>query len=361
MSSPTLILVRETWSHMASVSGFDPLFGALEKQGQNTQDVFVPRVNTPGLAGQVAGKLNRLWSAPVKAPAPSPFVEARHERLGNEVLVQAKQNPDALVMLSAAENQYSGVLAAAPQSVKSRLVLFLHQPPSWHRLHWRDPAALRGVGALVSLCDEQAAYLKTQTDAPVLKIAHGVDSEFFAPGAAISSNKSRLLFVGQWLRDFETLYKSMEVIWASHPEVELDCVVPMDARVHPAMLQLARNPRVRWHAGLSVERLKELYQQATLLFLPVIDSTANNAVVEAMASGLPVVSTNVGGMPDYVSESCGILCPAGNARNHAAAALAMLSEPDDLFQLRRKACRTYAEVTLNWNRIAEGLMTSLKK
>lgn len=40
-----------------------------------------------------------------------------------------------------------------------------------------------------------------------------------------------------------------------------------------------------------------------------------NVVIEAMAHGLPVVATAVGGLPDFVTEDCGILVPAGDAES----------------------------------------------
>src|SRR5207249_4816523 len=62
------------------------------------------------------------------------------------------------------------------------------------------------------------------------------------------------------------------------------------------------------------------------------------SVLEAMACGLPVVSTNVGGMP-YLLEGgrTGLLTPPGNVEAMANAVIRLLREPELALRLARNA------------------------
>jgi glycosyltransferase involved in cell wall biosynthesis len=51
-------------------------------------------------------------------------------------------------------------------------------------------------------------------------------------------------------------------------------------------------------------------------------------ILEAMAAGLPVVSTAVGGVPEILPETVGWLCPAGDAARLAETMLAAAASPD---------------------------------
>jgi glycosyltransferase involved in cell wall biosynthesis len=75
------------------------------------------------------------------------------------------------------------------------------------------------------------------------------------------------------------------------------------------------------HAGrmrpmISETELVGLYRSADILFLPVINATANNAILKALACGTPVISTLVGGVPDYVNDESGWLLPVGDVVGH---------------------------------------------
>ncbi|OYW75695.1 MAG: hypothetical protein B7Z37_12095 [Verrucomicrobia bacterium 12-59-8] len=354
--------VRETWGHMSAVSGFDALFTALK--AQHSAEVcdlpLPPEPPAPGMGRRLYAKARRLAGLErPAASAPSPFVGLRHEKAAVKLLRFLREHPSALALLSAGENQLGATLCQAPEELQQRLVVCFHQPPSWHRLHWQQPATYGRLGGIITLCEEQRAFFEGQTNRPVLKINHGVDLSFFRPGSATPSVSPRLLFVGQWLRDFTTLAESMELIWQWRLDVTLDCVVPRGARNSDALMRLARDQRVRWHAGLSAEELRSLYQNATLLFLPVVDATANNAVIEALASGLPVVSSDAGGLQDYLPTECGLLAQSYNAKAHADAVRSLISTPVAMAAARQK-CREQAITHLDWQQIAGDLWRNLR-
>jgi glycosyltransferase involved in cell wall biosynthesis len=355
-----LILVREGFSHMSAVSGFDPLFQHLDRMIDEAESLHVDQTTLTQLhrsrLQRVIRKLSRQHN-PITGfdpnSCPSPFSNELHHLIGLLLLEKLSATPDAKAVLAFAENQYVGCLAKAPADVRSRLIVCMHQPPSWYRLNWRNRQCLDGLGGIACLSDELAVYMRSLTSSHVFTVRHGVVLDFFKPSDEPSSSTViKLLAVGQWLRDFETLAKAFEIINASIPSVQLDCVIPRFARTSEHLLRLARFPNVRWHSDLSPVQLRSLYQEATLLFLPLVDATANNTIVEALACGLPIIASAVGGIPEYVQEPFGKLCRAGDPDDHAQATITKLLDSDGLVLSKQKA-RAFAEAQLDWSAITE--------
>jgi glycosyltransferase involved in cell wall biosynthesis len=76
------------------------------------------------------------------------------------------------------------------------------------------------------------------------------------------------------------------------------------------------------------EEAPEIYRASHLLLHTKYNDPCPTVPIEAMASGLPVVGTRSGGMPELVSDSCGVLVTveqgwscdrAGNSRDLADA------------------------------------------
>lgn len=355
-----LIYVRENWHHMASVSGYDGLFQAISKRN-DLEVIALDAEIDPKPAGLIAKVQRHLRIRSHNeiniSDAPTHTKKPRFENLGKRLIEQLEANPDAHGLVASGESHFGNTLSSADTSIRARLSLCLHQPPAWHRLKGWDPKIYDGLSSIICVSDSLTQFMRQF--APNTKIhthLHGVNTTFFTPEPA-SQNESanRLLFVGLWLRDFDCLAQSMQKIWIQKPDTTLDCVIPLNARDHSAIYRLASDHRVRWHAQLDAQALRTLYQQADLLFMPVIDATANNGIVEALACGLPIVSTATGGMPEYVLPEFGKLAPYADSDAHAATVIDCLESPDWL-RAAQSAARKFAENTLNWDSIADNII-----
>jgi glycosyltransferase involved in cell wall biosynthesis len=94
--------------------------------------------------------------------------------------------------------------------------------------------------------------------------------------------------------------------------------------------ELGIGPQVHFTGKLDSGEMAELYRQATLCLNTALADNMPNSVLEALASGLPVVSTNVGGVPYLVEhEKTAVLVEPGDASGMTEA-MARVIEDDAL-------------------------------
>nr|WP_157866639.1 glycosyltransferase family 4 protein [Aromatoleum aromaticum] len=74
-----------------------------------------------------------------------------------------------------------------------------------------------------------------------------------------------------------------------------------------------------------------------LFLFPSLHENLSNALIEAMAHGLPAIATDVGGNTEVVARGGGILVPPGNAIELATAIARLLREPDFCMELAQQA------------------------
>jgi len=96
--------------------------------------------------------------------------------------------------------------------------------------------------------------------------------------------------------------------------------------------------------------IADIYQESDLFVLPSFNEGMSNALLEAMASGLPVISTDTGGTSELIDGN-GILIQKGNSNEIAQAISKVMDDPETLMQMGFKS-REIAE-TMSWEAVAE--------
>ena len=206
-----------------------------------------------------------------------------------------------------------------------KLVASYHYPPDKLR-GAVSPAALRSLDGVILVASNQRETVEQlATTDKIFVIPHHIDCSFFAPEAGPAPDRPSLVFAGAHLRDFDCLQAAWSEITAARKDVQLDLVAP------PAFhARFADLPNVTCHSGIDDEALLGLYRKASLGLMPLLDCTAVNSVLEMMATGLPMVASDVGGVRDYLDEEGAALVPARDPNALAHAVLALLESPEAL-------------------------------
>jgi glycosyltransferase involved in cell wall biosynthesis len=141
----------------------------------------------------------------------------------------------------------------------------------------------------------------------------------------------RLLFVGR-LAAVKGLPILLEAVAMLRPEFDLELILAGDG-AERAMLSarsraLGIEDRVRFRGYQSPAQVQGLLREADVFVLPSFAEGVPVVLMEAMAAGVPVVATQVAGIPELVEhERTGLLVPPGDARLIAEQVARVLDDP----------------------------------
>jgi glycosyltransferase involved in cell wall biosynthesis len=130
------------------------------------------------------------------------------------------------------------------------------------------------------------------------------------------------------VKDQAMLLRAFGAVVAARPDVDLLLVGdgPLRGDLEGLARDLGVGPRVRF-LGVRFD-VPDLLRAADVFALTSVSEAASLTLLEAMASGLPVVVTDVGGNPEIVRAGVdGLLVPRGDDRAAAAAFLRLLDDP----------------------------------
>lgn len=241
---------------------------------------------------------------------------------------------------------------------------------SWleHRKYRWYQRTFEAATALTTWCQWAKDSLVQDYGVPEGKITvipPGVDMERWSFGkertgqpARQHEGKFRLLFVGG---DFPRK-GGPHLVEAFTKHLAASCTLDIVTKDKQAAESLRGVEGITVHMGLTANSpaLVGLYANADLFVFPTLADCLPIAVMEAMAAGLPVVSTDVGALREEVDANVnGLVVPPRNAEAVAAAVQTLIADPVRLASMG-VASRALAEQRFDARRNYNAILTLLK-
>jgi glycosyltransferase involved in cell wall biosynthesis len=229
------------------------------------------------------------------------------------------------------------------------VVATYHQPPDIFNEVFKKPLHINKLDAAIVtspvLIDTLSEYIDRKR---IFFVPLAIDTGVYSPADEPRFQEQKTcLFAGNWLRDFETMRKVVEQL-------------KNDRHIKFQIITFENNwkifeglKNVELLSKLTFEDYLEKFRNASLMVIPFKDCTSNLAILEAMACGLPIITTDVGGIRDYVSTSFTILNKKGDDKAIASAIVDLIDDDSQLETMSRNA-RSHSE-NFDWKVVSNTL------
>ncbi len=228
----------------------------------------------------------------------------------------------------------------------------------WLRPTWRNASAV--VANSRGLYDLAKAF---DSGVDILIVPNGVDATEFLPTEHDWSSP-RLLSVGRvvYQKGYDVAVRALAELKGLTWEWSIVGDGPFLPDLHRMTQEYGLNDRIKFLGWRTVEQVKEQYARANIFLHPSRHEGMPNAVLEAMASELPVVATRISGNEDLVVENeTGLLVPVEDAGALGETLKRIMEETPERRKEMARAGRRRIEGSFGWMRVAEQYEAILKK
>ncbi len=146
-------------------------------------------------------------------------------------------------------------------------------------------------------------------------------------GSPVQRDKNLILFIGRdyFRKGLLTLIRALPLVLKEIPGARVIVIGPEPLHSRLAAKFLSRNLPIEFINGLSQKDIKEYLYRANVFVLPSEIEASGIVLLEAMAAGLPIVATDVGGIPEVINHGInGLLVERGDSEQLAASIVTYL-------------------------------------
>lgn len=217
------------------------------------------------------------------------------------------------------------------------------------RWMWKKAARVVAVSHDLAQRARQSA-----PDQSIETIYTGVDTDTFVPPEDLlkAGDDFRILYVGRLseVKAPNLLLDAFVSISSAYPQSRLDFVG--DGPMLPALTSHVEaenlSDRVRFHGKLPFETLPKMYARAHVQVVPSLNEALGNIVLEAMACGLPIITSHTGAA-ELIDEN-GVVTPKGDSPSIASALKTLMDDPAQRLDMAKRSLELSAKYT--WDRVA---------
>ncbi|MFA5075831.1 MAG: glycosyltransferase family 4 protein [Patescibacteria group bacterium] len=158
--------------------------------------------------------------------------------------------------------------------------------------------------------------LRTAPKQKMEVVYNGVEVGLFQSVPKTKNSKFTILYVGRLIARKGVNYL-IEAFAKLNQQNDCQLLIVgggnLEATLRKQVVDLDQDQSVKFFGAVSHDQLPEIYRQSDVYVLPSVNEGMSNTLLEAMASGLPVVVTNTGGTDELVRDN-GIIVKQGDTK-----------------------------------------------
>ena len=190
------------------------------------------------------------------------------------------------------------------------------------------------------------------------RVMNGIDLNVFYPDSNIEKIPFKLVTVASAdvpLKGLDYLLKALSDLAEVYPDISLSIIGEQKKGGHTERLikKLNLEKRVNFFSNLTQEDLRKTYCEAELAIIPSLYEGFGFAAIEAMACGVPLISSSGGALPEVIKDT-GIIIPPKNVKEIYNSIDFLLSSPHSAKELAKKGLLR-ANSKFSWAAIAKQL------